>query len=843
MNFLHHQSAEWDPPVVSPSSPGIRSPLTASVRPSDPLDAPDYDPIDHLNALFSHPSTLGSVTPVAQSLDSHLDALDDEITDLVITQSATNADSLARISAAKADLSELFKNIDTVRTRAMRTEEAITAMTADIKKLDSTKRNLTLSMTMLKRLQMLTTAFEQLKANTKMRQYRESASLLSAVLELMTHFKSYRSITQIATLSRNVADLRAELLEQVCEDFELAFVKDEVASRKGMLSEACNVVDALGDTARQRIVNWYCNTQLREYRQVFRGNDEAGSLDNISRRYAWFKRMLKVYDEEHAGIFPPSWKVNEVLANSYCDGTKDDYKGILQRAMRKESGKSLDVNLLLSALQETLDFELYLERRFGADPRMSMETMSPKDDRERSPTTFSKTISEAFEPYLSLWVEAQEKTLSQMIPQYRSQPLRPPNSPEEDFNPASSVLPSSIELFHFYRQTLAQCAKLSTGAKLLELSRIYGRCLDEYADTVLASYLNTSERLPVEEIAVILNTADYCHTTTAQLEERIRSRIDKPLDERIDFERQSDNFMGVVSKVIFTLVRRVEVALEPGWREMRNCPWARMESVGDQSGYVGVLLEKLKVSAQEVIDVIGKDVWRRSFCDRVVETVVAGFLASIVACRPIGGVGAEQMLLDAYVIKKALEEVITLRKPAAHPGHEEASAQPPQSYLKHVTRTLAKLDGLLKTLQVSTSPSEGIVQAYLIHIADSNPGNFKKVLDLKGVRKVEQAAFVELFKVHVPAHDGLVENSPVMAGLNLGTVSSVGQGMVGGSGQSSAPGGSKGGFENLSAVLAAARDGVDTLRKEGDIKDGGLGKLFRRDGSGGFRFGREREGG
>jgi hypothetical protein len=200
-----------------------------------------------------------------------------------------------------------------------------------------------------------------------MRQYRECSSLLAAVLELMAHFKSYRSISQIATLSRNVADLKAELLEQVCEDFEMAFVKNEVASRKNMLTEACHVIDALGDTAKQRIVNWYCNTQLREYRQVFRGNDEAGSLDNISRRYAWFKRMLKVYDEEHAGIFPWSWKVSEVLANSYCDGTKDDFKGILQRAMRREGGQNLDVNLLLSALQETLDFELYLERRFSAD--------------------------------------------------------------------------------------------------------------------------------------------------------------------------------------------------------------------------------------------------------------------------------------------------------------------------------------------------------------------------------------------------------------------------------------------------------------------------------------------
>ncbi|KAA8902235.1 Vps53-like protein, partial [Sphaerosporella brunnea] len=127
-------------------------------------------PIDHSNARFSHPSSLAAVTPPRQS----------RFRDLVATQSATNADSLARISAAKADLAALFNNIDTVRARAMRTEEAITAMTADIKKLDSTKRNLTLSMTMLKRLQMLTTAFGQLKANTRMRQYRECSGLLAA---------------------------------------------------------------------------------------------------------------------------------------------------------------------------------------------------------------------------------------------------------------------------------------------------------------------------------------------------------------------------------------------------------------------------------------------------------------------------------------------------------------------------------------------------------------------------------------------------------------------------------------------------------------------------------------
>lgn len=169
----------------------------------------------------------------------------------------------------------LLKKIDGVRARALETEQAITEMTADIKRLDGTKRNLTLSMTALKRLQMLTTAYEQLRGLIKTRQYRECSQLLGAVIQLMAHFRSYRSIDQIAMLGRKVADLQRELLEQVCEDFEIAFTRAEVAQKRGMLAQACLVLDALGDNARSRLITWYCNSSLREYRQIFRASDEV----------------------------------------------------------------------------------------------------------------------------------------------------------------------------------------------------------------------------------------------------------------------------------------------------------------------------------------------------------------------------------------------------------------------------------------------------------------------------------------------------------------------------------------------------------------------------------------
>lgn len=710
-----------------------------------------------MNALFSQPSTLSAAPQISTSLQRYSYALDADISNLVTAQTTTDSDAVERIQNAKSELTELFAKIDGVRERALETERTITEMTAEIKRLDSTKRNLTLSMTALKRLQMLTTAYEQLRGLSSTRQYRECAHLLQAVIQLMAHFKSYRSIDQIAALSKSVADVQRELLEQVCEDFEIAFAKSEVQQKRGMLSEACQVMDALGEHARSRLITWYCNTQLREYRQVFRGNDEAGSLDNISRRYSWFNRMLKTYDAEHAMLFPPSWKVNEMLGNAFCESTRDDYKGILQRSMRRADGQPPDVNLLLSCLQETLDFEHSLERRFSSgESRSSMDTVTSGDERRPG---FSQAISEAFEPYLSVWVESQDKQLATLIPRYRQQQIR---NQDEEFH-AQMVTPSSTELFHSYRVTLAQCAKLSTGSRLLELSKTFAKYLDAYAQQVLFYFLSEKTGGPsIEDAVIILNTADYCYTTTNQLEEKIKSRIDEELRDQVDLQSQADTFMGVASAAIRGLVHKTEADCEPAWRNMRSVPWGKMESVGDQSDFVSTLLQRVKERARSILVHLYKPQYARAYCDNLVDALTTSYITNIVACRPVSETGAEQMLLDLYVLKKGLADLATLTA--------DTGAPPNAAFVKRVNQAMAKLDPILKTLQVRSSPPEGLVQAYLIHIRDRSEPNFRKILEFKGVtRKQDQAHLVELFNAHKssPANENLQVSNPLIAGLQL----------------------------------------------------------------------------
>ncbi|KAJ6144227.1 hypothetical protein N7470_008122 [Penicillium chermesinum] len=729
--------------------------MPSEEEPIDALDAVDYDPVDHLNAIFSHPSTLSSVSHISDALRTYEDELDYDIGALVEEQVTSNAESVERIQAAKADLSELFKKIDDVRERASKTEQAITDMTADIKQLDNAKKNLTLSMTALKRLQMLTTAYDQLHALSRTRQYRDCAQLLQAVIQLMAHFKSYRSIDQIAILSRNVADIQRDLLEQICEDFEIAFAK----------GEACLVADALGEHARSRLVTWYCNTQLREYRQVFRNNEEAGSLDNISRRYSWFRRILKIYDEENAAIFPAAWRVNEILANVFCEGTREDYKGILSRSVR--NGQTIDVNLLLSCLQETLEFEHSLERRFSP-PRPSTDTFASTEN-----PTFSQSISEAFEPYLSIWVEAQDKQLAALLPKYRQQPIKPP---DDEFN-SHIVVSSSTELFNFYRHSLQQCSKLSTGASLADLAKLFAKYLDQYAQQILLNYI--SERPPgsapsavptIEDLVIVLNTADYCYTTCNQLEEKIKSRLDESLKQSVDLQSQADSFMGIASAAVRGLVRQ-------------RAPLAH------------------KRKAAEILPLLHKQQYARAFSDHLIELVSSLFISNVFQCKPVSEAGAEQMLLDSYTLKSGLSSLLPAPAPAG--------------FVKRVNSSFFKIETLLKTLQVRPSPPEALVQAYLIHIADRNNNNFRKILDLKGIRsRQEQNHLVELFQLHRASDryaSSLQQSNPMLTAIQAPAATSTSSGSVSqGLGLTGTP--SVGRFDASmlgSAIISAAKDGVD----------------------------------
>lgn len=123
------------------------------------------------------------------------------------------------------------------------------------------------------------------------------------------------------------------------------------------------------------------------------------------------------------------------------------------------------------------------------------------------------------------------------------------------------------------------------------------------------------------------------------------------------------------------------------------------------------------------------------------------------------------MLVDKYALTKEFTGLILHHNPT------QPAQAPPASYTRRVEHCMNRMDPLLKTLQVRSSPPEGLVQAYLIHIADRSETNFKKILDLKGVRKQDYSHLLELFGIHRDSsmNGKLVASSTLMTPLMAGT--------------------------------------------------------------------------
>ena len=260
----------------------------------------------------------------------------------------------------------------------------------------------------------------------------------------------------------------------------------------------------------------------------------------------------------------------------------------------------------------------------------------------------------------------------------------------------------------------------------MDLSRLFSKWLQLYAEQVLSSGLPDRLTTPinVDEICTILNTADYCLTTTTQLEDRIKAKVDEPLRDNVSFDSARESFILAANLTIKALVRKVELDAELSFREMVNTNWATVEHVGDHSGYVDEMVRSI-IDAVTGITAHGhvRERYIRTLSDRVVEWFGGRFIDGIIQCRPISEAGAEQMLLDVYILKKGLLELPVLGS--------DTPVQAPALYVKFVNKTFAKIETILKVILTTKEPPAELVQNYFFLIADKSTINFLKVLELK----------------------------------------------------------------------------------------------------------------
>lgn len=102
---------------------------------------------------------------------------------------------------------------------------------------------------------------------------------------------------------------------------------------------------------------------------------------------------------------------------------------------------------------------------------------------------------------------------------------------------------------------------------------------------------------------------------------------------------------------------------------------------------------------------------------------------------------------------------------------DEGSATAAMSYSRYVTKGVSRIETLLRMLMAPDSPAEELIEAYMDLVGDRSFSNFQKVLELKGIRKVDQNAILDGFIGKTGQRDDLSDSS-FLTSLDMDVTSS-----------------------------------------------------------------------
>uniref|UniRef100_A0A8C3L2V8 Vacuolar protein sorting-associated protein 53 homolog n=1 Tax=Chrysolophus pictus TaxID=9089 RepID=A0A8C3L2V8_CHRPC len=698
----------------------------------DPLDRADFNAVEYINTLFPTEQSLANIDEVVNKIRLKIRKLDDSIRTVVRGQTNVGQDG-RQVHAPHLRQSQWFSSCDAALRIAL------------------ASRNL---------------------AMTRRRQYGEVANLLQGVVNVLEHFNKYMGIPQIRQLSERVKAAQNELGQQILADFEEAFPSQGTKRPGGpsnVLRDACLVANVLDPRIKQEIIKKFIKQHLSEYLVLFQENQDVAWLDKIDRRYAWIKRQLVDYEEKYGRMFPQEWCMTERIAVEFCHVTRTE----LAKIMRTRA-KEIEVKLLLFAIQRTTNFEGLLAKRFSGctladgtvkkpeapppstNPFLEDETGTETDeivieksdtDKPKKPKVpdnpFHGIVSKCFEPHLYVYIESQDKNLSELIDRFVAD-FKAQGPPKPNVDEGGAVLPSCADLFVYYKKCMVQCSQLSTGEPMIALTTIFQKYLREYAWKIL------SGNLPKCFVKIINKYKLVFFLPQPKKPVLTLNTILKLL---------LDSFSSVISNSIQLLVQDLDAACDPALTAMSKMQWQNVEHVGDQSPYVTSVILHIKQNVPIIRDNLASTrKYFTQFCIKFANSFIPKFINHLFKCKPISMVGAEQLLLDTHSLKMVLLDLPSIGS--------QVVRKAPASYTRIVVKGMTRAEMILKVVMAPHEPPVVFVDNYIKLLADCSTDTFQKILDMKGLKRSEQSSMLELFRQRLPAPPSGVENS---SSLSLST--------------------------------------------------------------------------
>ncbi|KAH9152259.1 hypothetical protein AeRB84_005282 [Aphanomyces euteiches] len=761
---------------------GVEAAISRVLPSDDVLDRPEFDSVDFINRNFPDEQSLADIEPFVSRLSNRMKELDENLSHASQEQSLAAYQAMADLKEAQQAVSQLYKKIHDIRGKAEQSEVMVQEICRDIKQLDYAKRHLQTTITALKRLHMLVTAVDQLEYMASQRLYKEAASLLEAVNSLFTHFEGFSKVGKIMELQKTVNAIRADLEKQIFNDFQVvgplatldSIAKDETEMQHlfANLASACLVISALGKESRKKLVNSWCSDQLVPYEKEFASKSSpSAALSNMDARFAWFFQLVSTIESRMEAIFPTHWQMGRRLCIFFCERTRTHMLAQLGAV----SSDELDVTSLLKALQKALLFEREIVQRYEGelidesrpdlndkgqviDPTsaegikrrllrqkrlaeqkaiaeelkkktaMEGEMGVPHEPEERIPS-LQGMLSRTFDPFMTAYVALERKNMENMLTEVMAQEI-------VDRNGALPVFSSSVNMFAYIRNSVKRCTALTIGQTFFDLHLEFKNCLGLYASRLIAklppfataeapSSVSMKWRLAdkqEDELCFVINTAEYCADTLPSLEDAIRAKIDKAFAEAIELSKEIDTYHDVAASAMKCIVVGLDNLVDDEWTNMQRINWGAVETVGDESPYVLAIADKLRPYVPTLRTMLSS-LYFTNFCDKFAAAVVPKVLLSIMKCKRITQVGAQQLLLDVYALKTLFLNLPIMGKEG------EVGMVVPVRYTKFVTNEMAHVEAVLKLIG---SPTEMLVESFKIMWPEGTAENFQNILNLKG---------------------------------------------------------------------------------------------------------------
>lgn len=739
------------------------------------FEDPDFDVIKCINKQFPNEQSLASIEEHIAIIRDKVKRHDEEISDAVRSQTIIERDGKNELDKATAIMRELIQRIHYMKIQAQKSGQTVNEITCDIKQLDNAKRNLTSAVTMLNNLYLLVESVEKLKEVYNKSEYRQTASILAGIQDVMKQFSGYTHIPQIRQLSSEIEKLCQNIAERIDLDFKRLFEVPSTMSKEDikLIAEACLVVSLLGYETREKLIKWFLELQLVEYGVLFKDTQiNMSSLNGVDKRYSWIKKRLLEFEDKYGYLFPPPWEMSERMAVEFCKMTKAGLTHVMN-----SHPNDVRLDSLVFAMTKTKQFEELLSKRFTGDTVEEKGKTHP----------FERIISSCFEPFLHLFIEAQESKIQKQLEEFIDEHQKAIKLSTKQ--QPSIVFQTSNKLFQQYKDSLVQCVQLTNKSPLLDLHEVFKRYLREYTFKVLQIHIkNPNSSMPLNkmssdasggkmfsvatygaagllqsllrddagrnkiepnQVCSVILTADYCLETTQQLEKKLKERIDATLVSRVDFKPELDIFNELISGCIQLLIQHIELGCEQGFSAMIKTQWSSVETPVGHSQFVDDIINSLQSQLPLIRDYLKEG--RKYFvqlCNKFIVLFTHKYITNLFRCKLLSQGGAEQLLLDTHTLKKFL-----IHLPCANSEIKTA----PASYTKAAIKGMSKAEMILKVVLVPHGTVSNFIESYFKLLPESNSAEFQRILEVKGVKRNEAVQLLEAYNKY--ANDNNAVNS------------------------------------------------------------------------------------